>query len=569
MAVQRVIDSDTEIPIEEHFKVSAGPGAGKTAFLVNHIHHVLRDSTRLSSMRKIACITYTNVGVDTLRDRLGDALDSIEVSTIHSFLYKHIVKPYLWVLADEYEFDYAAIDGHDEVVPGHTIYSEWQKETKQSYISDEAKAKCALMRLRWKINSEGILEIDFSKNYVAKIGKYSITKSSLFQYKKICWKNGLISHDDVLALAYMIIEKENRVLDIIRGKFPYLFIDEFQDTNPLQTKFLNVLSDCESIVGVIGDACQSIFEFQGADVKQFMEFYLNGMQEYLIEANKRSTEEIITVLNYMRSDMHQSSPQKKHGNKPIALIGDFLKAHKEALNQCGKDSLYVLSYRHEVYKCVQFGIEHSSFDKDLVNYLRFQDNNNKRGKKILFLVYALEYAKAKRISEAMKYMRKAYIYEAADNNFNEYDGINLLSKLLEQYDEIKNLSVADFYNNYIFGVMGTKSRVSRGAVKIYYGNHSYQELACTLSMEEYGKYRSIHQAKGAEFNNVLVVISPEDKTDSIEFLMNPDMEKESHRVYYVAMSRAKERLFISIPCVNDLEQQSLLSCGFGSVKFLD
>ena len=63
------ITSDYLIPIEQlekHFRVSAGPGAGKTYWLVNHIKHILHTSERLGKTRKIGCITYTNVAVETI-----------------------------------------------------------------------------------------------------------------------------------------------------------------------------------------------------------------------------------------------------------------------------------------------------------------------------------------------------------------------------------------------------------------------------------------------------------------------------------------------------------------------
>ncbi len=75
-----------------------GPGAGKTRFLVNHVKNVLTNSNRFSRNKKIACITYTNVGVDTLVSRIEDEKDHLEISTIHSFLFTHVVKPYLFLL---------------------------------------------------------------------------------------------------------------------------------------------------------------------------------------------------------------------------------------------------------------------------------------------------------------------------------------------------------------------------------------------------------------------------------------------------------------------------------------
>lgn len=71
--------------IEHHFRVSAGPGAGKTHWLISHIKEVLHNSERLEKSRKVACITYTNTAVEIICDRLGSSSNQVEVSTIHSF----------------------------------------------------------------------------------------------------------------------------------------------------------------------------------------------------------------------------------------------------------------------------------------------------------------------------------------------------------------------------------------------------------------------------------------------------------------------------------------------------
>ena len=99
MSEQMTISSDDVLDNYDcHFRVSAGPGAGKTYWLTNHIRNVVRRSQRLSATRYIACISYTNVAADEIRERLGDYANRVEISTIHAFLYKFIVKPYLHVV---------------------------------------------------------------------------------------------------------------------------------------------------------------------------------------------------------------------------------------------------------------------------------------------------------------------------------------------------------------------------------------------------------------------------------------------------------------------------------------
>ena len=96
------INSDTEISdIERHFRVFAGPGAGKTHWLIKHVKNVVKRSKRLGLTRKIACITYTNSGVDEIQGRLKQSAERVEVATIHSFLYMNVVKPYGLLLKNE------------------------------------------------------------------------------------------------------------------------------------------------------------------------------------------------------------------------------------------------------------------------------------------------------------------------------------------------------------------------------------------------------------------------------------------------------------------------------------
>lgn len=97
-----IITSEQTIPIDEPFKVSAGPGAGKTHWLISHIKNVVSNSNKLDVVKKVACITYTNVGTDTITSRLDIGNDVVEVCTIHSFLYANVVKPYIHLVSKDF-----------------------------------------------------------------------------------------------------------------------------------------------------------------------------------------------------------------------------------------------------------------------------------------------------------------------------------------------------------------------------------------------------------------------------------------------------------------------------------
>jgi DNA helicase-2/ATP-dependent DNA helicase PcrA len=231
------INSDTLITVEQHFRVSAGPGAGKTHWLVEHIKNVLHNSKRLGKTRKIACITYTNIAVETILGRLGVTANQVEVSTIHSFLYKHIVKPYASFLVADYGLNVAKMDGHDEVIlSNYSFLKEWKDRTKQQRITDEEVLVKAFKAIKWKFEKSEKLVA--KTDYPHKAGAYAIKTDSYLEYKKMTWEKGLIHHDDVLFFSYQLIKKHPFILQVLRSKFPYFFIDEFQDTNPIQVIIL-------------------------------------------------------------------------------------------------------------------------------------------------------------------------------------------------------------------------------------------------------------------------------------------------------------------------------------------
>lgn len=549
-------DSDEKIDISNHFKIVAGPGAGKTRFLINHIHNIIEKSDRISDIRKVACITYTNVGVETIMLRLGNYTDYVDVSTIHSFLYLNVVKPYLWVLKEYYQFDFLKIDGHDEIIPTYSIMTEWKKRTNQYVLDDSKKLAKELSKLSWSLDNEEII-LGFRNSWEGKVGNYSIRKDSYLEYKKICWEEGLLSHDDILFLSAKIIEKSPRVLEVIRAKFPYMLVDEFQDTNPIQTKILQIIAEKETVVGVIGDECQSIYGFQGADVTQFKKFYLPDIKTYYIEDNRRSTQEIIDVLNNIRSDkfFYQKSPENIRGDKPVILVGGFFDSYNEVIKLCDKDKLYTLSFKNELCNMVEHGID-NYFSDDISDEFIFSDGD--RGKMIFYIIHSLEYCSQSKFKDAIKFMRKAY---RKVEGFEDKEALENLKRLYDTYSNIKNKNIKDFYNKHIYNYYGVKSKLTRGKAHNYYSNLTYNKVACVLSLSnDDSKFRTIHKSKGDEFENVLLLLEPKENYNEeteLAFLFNPDMNNENHRVYYVALSRAMENLYICVPQLSEHNRRKL------------
>lgn len=243
---QKIVELINE---KKNFLLSGGAGSGKTYSLVEVLNAVTNKYPSLN----IGCITYTNAAVDEIEDRISH--DNLHVSTIHDFLWANIKN-----------------------------FQSELKETLVEMINDHGQSKI-------KIPDVEQVETDF------------FNEIDSIQYKEyLRLSKGIISHDEVILLASRMYEKYKKLCSITKDKFPFIFVDEYQDTDPLVVKIL--LEDMEqspkeNVVGFFGDAMQSIYDGSVGN----LDAYINGQ---VIEVqklqNRRNPEKIINLANQIRTD---------------------------------------------------------------------------------------------------------------------------------------------------------------------------------------------------------------------------------------------------------------------------
>lgn len=568
MRMNKITSDVSLINIEQHFRVSAGAGAGKTHWLVEHIKNVLHRSERLAKTRKIACITYTNIAVETILCRLGTSAEKVEVSTIHSFLYRYIVKPYASFIAEEYGLNVIEMDGHDEII--HSKLQCWFDNDYRTlnYLSkDRELTKWHLDKVQWRFNEKNELKPCVTKYHPDKTYERNIKflgkkhPEKLVDYKKLYWQEGTIHHDDVLFFSYKIIEKYPFVLQVLQKQFPYFFIDEFQDTNPIQIAILSKIGQSETKIGVIGDQVQSIYKFQGAEPEQFSSFSLLNIIDYQMAENRRSTNEIIDILNDIRKDITQEKYKNEVGDKPVIIVGENSKAYKKAKQLCNEEEIYSLSRDNITSNAMKIEIELDIPKKDLFPALYNTDNNRERRNLIIACIKATELAREGKFKDAIKELERIF-RDKDDKEKGKKEALKNLQMLLKSHDEFKSETLYKFYEIIKLKI---KTDIS-GLSKDFYEKYSYQELAlCVKISEDKSFHKTIHKAKGDEFDNVFLVLKEE---KDLNFFLKSDLIKnEEHRINYVAVSRAKKRLFISVPDLSDLNRKKLE--GIFQVIFID
>ncbi|WP_399424862.1 UvrD-helicase domain-containing protein [Vibrio campbellii] len=243
---------------KKHFLLSGGAGSGKTYSLVEILRAVINDTPSVN----IACITYTNAAVTEIEDRVLH--DNLHVSTIHDFLWDNI---------KNFQFEI--------------------KQTLIELINDpEQKA----------INSpdKKIVDHDFFDD--CDIIKYK-------EYVKIA--NGIISHDEVIVLATKMFDKYERLCSILKDKYPFIFVDEYQDTNPMVVKVLLEYmekSKKQNVVGFFGDAMQSIYNGSIGNLDIYTKSEPPLVYEVTKKQNRRNPLQVINLANLIRTDGLEQQP---------------------------------------------------------------------------------------------------------------------------------------------------------------------------------------------------------------------------------------------------------------------
>ncbi|EDP60837.1 UvrD-helicase domain-containing protein [Vibrio sp. AND4] len=237
---------------KKHFLLSGGAGSGKTYSLVEILRAVINDTPSVN----IACITYTNAAVSEIEDRLSH--DNLHVSTIHDFLWNNI---------KNFQFEI--------------------KQTLIELINDPEQTV---------INSSDKKMVDQSFFDDCDIIKYK-------EYVKIV--NGIISHDEVVVLATKMFEKYERLCSIVKDKYPYIFVDEYQDTNPMVVKVLLEYmerSNKPNVVGFFGDAMQSIYDGSVGNLDIYTKSEPPTVYEVIKKQNRRNPLQVINLANLIRTD---------------------------------------------------------------------------------------------------------------------------------------------------------------------------------------------------------------------------------------------------------------------------
>ena len=270
--------------------ILAGAGSGKTRVLTHRIAYLI-DEKGVNPWNILA-ITFTNKAASEMRERVdkivGFGSESIWVSTFHStcvrILRRHI---------DRLGFDtrFAIYDTEDQKTLMKEICRKLNIDTKiykeRSLLAQISHAKDELITPdEMELNAGG----DFNKKKVAAVYR---------EYQASLRKNNALDFDDLIVKTVELFQNCGDVLENYQERFKYIMVDEYQDTNTAQFKFVSLLASKYENLCVVGDDDQSIYKFRGANIGNILGFehVFPDAKVIRLEQNYRSTKNILSAAN--------------------------------------------------------------------------------------------------------------------------------------------------------------------------------------------------------------------------------------------------------------------------------
>jgi DNA helicase-2/ATP-dependent DNA helicase PcrA len=581
---------------DRHAHVTAGPGAGKTYWLVEHTKNVIRRSKKLHPYAKIGIISYTNVAADELKEKLGSSATRAATGTIHSFLYANVVKPYLYLIkqtSGQPVVKTTLMEGHDEHHVSYTKLEAWLaslNDRQVLYIPRQRDLiKQCLATICWRQNDDPeqwTLDIAAPQWLIGQLArriKAKLTCQNLLAYKTLYWSEGIIDHDDVLYFATRILHDYPQVTSCLSARYPFLFIDEFQDTVPAQTNIVRLLAAQGSTVVVIGDAEQSIFTFAGAQPEHFRTFALPDTDQYTIADNRRSTDRIVALLNHVRSDgLTQRGIRAEEGEPVKMLVGSTPAAAqyvKAALPP--EETLLIVARTGVVVQKAQLPaagtLSNPWDDIDAAD----SDRRIFLHQLLAGVVLARQHRYDTAVRTILRGIRhtdgrlKAPLKCATRTTALQRRAIaiTLLEALIQLGPALDTMTLRAAYDhchdtlNNTFQSLNL-SRITQGRIREAVERYTCDRMLCAVKLtnnEEVREVRTIHQAKATEHKTVLVCLEGRNDGDTqirINHILNPTTPSdEEQRITYVAISRARDRLFLAVPKLTPAQEQLARALG--------
>lgn len=540
--------------------VCAGPGSGKTRTLVYKVLYLLQQDV---SPDNILMLTFTNKAAKEVRERIERMLYNkykANTSSCKSCALPHL--PFIGTI--------------------HSLCLKILKteSSEKTLLIDEQDQLNILKNLKSRVKYKGT-----SKKLVSLIGNYKVqpkykisTKvAKIYKcYKKLLHDNHVYDYNDLQLELIKLLQKNKKLKQKYQSRFKHILVDEYQDINSIQDKIINILVKPDNRIFAIGDVDQSIYGFRGVDIKTFLKFKdeFKDAKVIKLKTNYRSTPSIVkaslSLIEHNKNRLDSKYKSIAKNDFPVQIIActshkdeaKFIVTEIERIlggttllhidsglsDQTNQDEYifndFAILYRKNSFtKYLEHELLHKGIPYQVIGTNSFWQKSEVRDVMSVLKYLTIESNLFKHQMKKLKLDITNLRKMSALVKHNEHVNI---SDLIKQSGIKKNYKNNDeAYNNLDkFINLASEFRYS-----------SLEELLSKLSLQSRETYidkrancvklSTLHQTKGLEFSNVFIAGCEEDFIPLLKQGSSNETLEEERRLFYVGMTRAKDRLFLT------------------------
>ena len=272
--------------------IVAGAGSGKTKVLTSKIAHIIEEKKAFPN--QILAVTFTNKAAKEMQNRVSEILKKNSsglswLGTFHSISAKLLRKH---AKAVGLNYNFTILDTDDQIRLIKNICKSENIDVKKispNYIISVID--------KWKNKGWYPLDVEIKKSEF--LEKQFLNVYKIYQQKLL--DLNACDFGDLILHCVKIFENNEDICKIYSKNFKYILVDEYQDTNVIQSKWLNYLSSHHKNLCCVGDDDQSIYSWRGAEIKNFLEFdkYYENTKIIRLEKNYRSTQNILNTASFL------------------------------------------------------------------------------------------------------------------------------------------------------------------------------------------------------------------------------------------------------------------------------
>lgn len=570
--------------------ILAGAGSGKTKVLTTRIAYLIKEYNVRPD--EILAITFTNKAASEMKERINKIIPNTNIlaCTFHSFGVRILRYNYERL---GYSKNFVILDSDDSL----TLI----KKIMKDFNIDPKRISPYMIRNKISNNKSEFIMPDEFKKFVSS-QEDDIVYKVYKKYQETLFKNNSVDFDDLLILPIKLFNENKDVLEYYQEKYKYILIDEYQDTNKAQYILSKMISAKYKNICAIGDNDQSIYSFRNADYRNILNFEKDYplCKTIMLEQNYRSTKNILNAANCIIKNNSKRKDKNLWSDNSLGdkitvyranneideayyCIKNIKKLIKEQVDYSDIVILYRTNAQSRVFESellksnIPFRIVGSFYFysrkeiKDLLAYLRLVHNHNDD----ISLLRAINTPKRgigpKSIAslEEKASLNDISLFEAI-NSSKEMEFKNLILELTKAKDE---MSLTEFVE-LVLEKSGLRQSLKEEAsleADIRLENleefksvtKTFEEKSGIISLEDFlleislvsdiEEYKddpnritlmTVHSVKGLEFDYVFLVGMEEGLFPHKNSFSSEEQEEE-RRLMYVAVTRAKKKLYIT------------------------